>query len=131
MAKPITNEVKALTSIAQDTTITGDIRSDGDFRLDGILNGNLFCKGRVVLGPESKIVGEINSNTAEIAGTVTGEITINDLLSLKSTAIIMGDVIMGRFSVEPGAQFTGLCKMNREENLILESGSLDQKIINA
>ena len=131
MAKPTYNEVNALSSIAHDTTITGDIQSDGDFRLDGVLNGNLFCKGRVVLGPESKIIGEIHSNSAEIGGNVLGEITINDLLSLKSTAVITGDLIMGRFSVEPGARFTGVCKMNREEKPSLDYDSVGNNTENA
>ena len=115
MAKPIFNEVKALNSIAQDTTITGNIESDGDIRFDGNLDGILNCKGRVVLGPESRLRGEIHSHTAEISGTVEGEITVSDLLSLKSTAVITGDLIMGRFSVEPGARFSGICKMNAGE----------------
>ena len=115
MAKPTFNEVKALNSIAQDTTITGNIESDGDFRLDGVLDGILNCKGRVVLGPDARLKGEIHSYTAEIAGTVVGEITVGDLLSLKSTAVITGGLIMGRFSVEPGARFSGICKMNGGE----------------
>lgn len=120
MAKPIFNEVKALNSIAQDTKITGDIESDGDIRLDGFLDGILNCKGRVVIGPEARLKGEIHSNTAEISGTVEGEITVTDLLSLKSTAIITGDLIMGRFSVEPGARFSGICKMNANDKSHLD-----------
>ena len=120
MAKPIFNEVKALNSIAHDTKIIGNIESEGDIRLDGVLDGSLNCKGRVVLGPEARIKGEIHSNTAEISGTVEGEITVTDLLSLKSTAIITGDLIMGRFSVEPGARFSGICKMNSGEKSHLD-----------
>ena len=112
MAKPIVNEVKALNTFAQDTKIIGEIESDGDIRMDGILEGNLNCKGRVVLGPEARIRGTIFAANAEIMGTVEGEITIIELLSLKSTAVITGDMIMGKFSVEPGARFTGNCKMN-------------------
>ena len=120
MAKPTFNEVKALNSIAQDTRITGNIDSDGDIRIDGILDGILNCKGRVVLGPEARIRGEIHSYTAEISGTVEGEITVTDLLSLKSTAVITGDLIMGRFSVEPGARFSGICKMNSGEKSLMD-----------
>ncbi len=117
MAKPTFNEVKALNSIAQDTKIMGNIESEGDFRLDGVLDGILNCTGRVVLGPEAKLKGEIHSNTAEIAGNVEGEIFVTDLLSLKSTAVITGDLVMGRFSVEPGARFSGICKMNAGEKI--------------
>ncbi len=120
MAKPIINEVKALNTFAQDTKITGEIESDGDIRLDGVLEGTLNCKGRVVIGPEARIKGSIFANTAEIMGNVEGGIDVTDLLSLKSTALIVGDLNMGRFSVEPGARFTGICKMRGSERTINE-----------
>ena len=112
MAKPIINEVKALNTFAQDTKIFGNIDSDGDIRMDGVMEGKLNCKGRVVIGPDARIIGTINASNAEILGYVEGEIFVSDLLSLKSTAVITGDLIMGKFSVEPGARFTGNCKMN-------------------
>lgn len=115
MAKPIINEVKALNTFAQDTKIIGDIESDGDIRMDGVMEGRLNCKGRVVIGPEARIKGTINAQNAEILGNVEGEINVIDLLSLKATALIIGDLIMGKFMVEPGASFTGNCKMNGSE----------------
>ena len=65
MAKPIINEVKALNTFAQDTKITGNIESDGDIRIDGALEGNLNCRGRVVVGPEAHIKGTIYGRNAE------------------------------------------------------------------
>ena len=115
MAKPIINEVKALNTFAQDTKIVGDIDSDGDIRMDGVMEGRLNCKGRVVIGPEARIKGTINAQNAEILGSVEGEINVIDLLSLKATAMIIGNLIMGKFIVEPGASFTGNCKMNGSE----------------
>ena len=115
MSKPIINEVKALNTFAQDTKIIGDIESDGDIRMDGAMEGKLNCKGRVVIGPEAHIKGTIFARNAEILGNVEGEINVIDLLTLKSTAVITGDLLMGKFSVEPGARFTGNCKMNGGE----------------
>jgi len=115
MSKPIINEVKALNTFAQDTKIIGDIESDGDIRMDGAMEGKLNCKGRVVIGPEAHIKGTIFARNAEILGNVEGEINVIDLLTLKSTAVITGDLLMGKFSVEPGARFTGNCKMNGSE----------------
>ena len=115
MAKPIINEVKALNTFAQDTKIIGNIESDGDIRMDGVMEGKLNCKGRVVIGPEARIKGMIYARNAEILGNVEGEITVIDLLTLKATAVITGDLIMGKFSVEPGARFSGSCKMNGNE----------------
>jgi len=120
MAKPIINEVKALNTFAQDTKITGNIDSDGDIRLDGVLEGKLNCKGRVVIGPEARVKGTIFASNAEILGNVEGEITVIELLSLKATAVITGDLVMGKFSVEPGARFTGNCKMSGGEKSLTD-----------
>jgi len=120
MSKPIINEVKALNTFAQDTKIIGNIESDGDIRMDGVLEGKLNCKGRVVVGPEARIKGTIYARNAEILGNVEGEITVIDLLTLKATAVINGDLIMGKFSVEPGARFTGNCKMNGSEKSLTD-----------
>jgi cytoskeletal protein CcmA (bactofilin family) len=115
MSKPVINEVKALNTIAQDTKIKGNIESDGDIRIDGTLVGDLDCKGRVVVGPDSKINGIIRCTSAEIMGFVKGEIVVKDLLSLKSSASITGNLTMGKLSVEPGARFVGHCKMIGDE----------------
>ena len=121
MSKPVINEVKALNTIAQDTKIKGNIESDGDIRIDGILVGDLDCKGRVVVGPDSRIDGTIRCTSAEIMGYVKGEISVKDLLSLKGTASITGNLPMGKLSVEPGARFVGHCKMINEEKLVPEA----------
>ena len=121
MSKPVINEVKALNTIAQDTKIKGNIESDGDIRIDGILIGDLECKGRVVVGPDSRIDGTIRCTSAEIMGYVKGEISVKDLLSLKGTASITGNLTMGKLSVEPGARFVGHCKMINEEKQVLEA----------
>jgi len=120
MSKPIINEVKALNTFAQDTKIIGTIESDGDIRLDGVLEGKLICKGRVVIGPEAHIQGTIYARNAEIFGNVEGEITVIEVLSLKANSLIAGDLIMGKFSVEPGARFTGNCKMSGSEKIITD-----------
>ena len=121
MSKPVINEVKALNTIAQDTKIKGNIESDGDIRIDGILVGDLDCKGRVVVGPDSRIDGTIRCTSAEILGYVKGEISVKDLLSLKGTASITGNLTMGKLSVEPGARFVGHCKMINEEKQVPEA----------
>ena len=36
--------------IAQGTKIQGDIDSSGDFRIEGILNGTVKVKGKIVIG---------------------------------------------------------------------------------
>jgi cytoskeletal protein CcmA (bactofilin family) len=126
MSKPVISEVKALNTIAQDTMIKGNIESNGDIRYDGILEGDLDSTGRVVVGPDSKISGTIRCCSAEIMGFVTGEIIVKELLSLKASANITGNLTMGKLSVEPGAHFVGHCKMINDDNNLSETERNDR-----
>lgn len=104
--------------ISEGTFIKGDITANGDIRIDGELNGNINAKGRLVIGPKGKVEGEINCNNIEVSGYLKGKITVSELLTMKSTSRIYGDLIAGKLSVEPGSLFTGSCSMgdSKEKN---------------
>ncbi len=111
MAKNIEVENKSINLIGAGTTITGDIQSDGDIRIDGSLNGNIITKGKVVVGTTGKINGEITCKNFDLSGKIEGKVNADMLLSLKPSANILGDISAGKLAVEPGAVFTGSCKM--------------------
>ncbi|HKC67450.1 MAG TPA: polymer-forming cytoskeletal protein, partial [Bacteroidia bacterium] len=50
--------------IAAGTTITGDVKTEGDFRIDGTLQGTLVVKGKLVVGSNGHIQGEIECQNA-------------------------------------------------------------------
>jgi cytoskeletal protein CcmA (bactofilin family) len=93
------------------TEINGDIKSNGDLRIDGTLIGNLNIQGKVVVGETGRIKGELICKNSDISGVVEGKITVEELLSLKSSARINGDVNVGKLAIEPGCKFTGYCNM--------------------
>jgi cytoskeletal protein CcmA (bactofilin family) len=102
--------------ISNGTEITGDIKSNGDIRIDGSLTGSLSTKGKVVIGPTGKINGEVYCKNSEVSGTVEGKISVGQLLNLKASSKITGDVITFKLSIEPGAKFSGNCKMSESED---------------
>lgn len=97
--------------IAAGTEIVGDISSEGNIRIDGIIKGNLVCKGKVVLGEAGKIEGEVSCINANISGEIQAKITVTELLSLNAKAKLHGEINAGKLAVEPGAVFTGACNM--------------------
>lgn len=111
MARSYEEEQNNLNIIGSGTSVNGDIVSNGDLRIDGSLTGNLNMKAKLVLGAPGKILGEIYCKNSEISGQVEGKITVEELLILKSTARIYGDIITSKLSIEPGAIFTGSCNM--------------------
>lgn len=101
--------------ISNGTDITGDIKSNGDIRIDGTLTGNLNTKGKVVVGTTGKVKGEIVCKNSEVAGIIEGKIIVGQLLNLKVTSKIYGDIVTAKLSIEPGAVFSGSCKMSDTE----------------
>jgi len=97
--------------IGKNTSIVGDIISEGDFRIDGSVEGTVKTTGRVVVGKSGSIKGKVECNNAEVEGKFSGELIVNSLLTLKSTASISGDVVISKLSVEPGAEFNATCAM--------------------
>ena len=97
--------------LAKNTKIIGDLSSEGDFRIDGVLEGTLTTKGRVIIGVEGSIQGKVFCDNADIEGKFSGELKVNKMLTIKSSASISGDVVLGKLSVEPGAAFNASCSM--------------------
>ena len=106
-----TNTPDKLNRIVEGTTITGDVVSDSNIRVDGKLKGTIATKGRLVIGKNGIIEGEVVCNDAEIEGQLKGTIKVNGLLSLKATSKLEGDILTSKLSIEPGAAFSGSCSM--------------------
>lgn len=117
MAKYNETDNTTINLISNGTDITGDVKSNGDIRIDGSLTGNLSTKGKVVIGPTGKINGEVNCKNSEVSGVIEGKIIVGQLLNLKASSKILGDIVTAKLAIEPGARFTGTCNMSdTEEN---------------
>ena len=107
------NEVEnpAINIIRKGTEIKGDVTCVGDIRIDGILNGTLTSEGKVVVGQSGTIEGEVICKNADISGNIKANIIVKELLQLKASANIAGNINTNKLSIEPGANFTGTCNM--------------------
>lgn len=101
----------SINTIAKGTTIKGNVIAIGDFRLDGTLEGDITLNGKLVVGESGYIKGNIVCQNANIIGHVEGNTSVKELLSLNSTAVVKGDILINRLSIEPGAAFSGTCRM--------------------
>lgn len=121
-------DTSAVNLIGIDTKIIGDINCSGDIRIDGQLTGNLTTTGKFILGISGSITGNVISKNADISGQINGEITTEELLTLKNTAKIFGDIFSEKLSIEPGAVFTGSCKMESKlKNIVQSPNTMNEK----
>lgn len=107
----IEQETGPINTITKGTTIKGNIAANGDFRMDGILQGNITLNGKLVIGESGSITGNVVCQNANIIGSVIGNVTVQELLSLHATANVKGDILINKLSIEPGATFSGTCRM--------------------
>jgi len=102
-------------ALTAGSKIVGNITADSDYRIDGLIEGDLQCSGKVVIGEAGKIKGTVVCQNAEILGLMDGQIRCSQQLSLRSSGKIQGEVYTKVLVVEPGAQFNGTCSMGGEK----------------
>ena len=98
-------------ALTAGSKIVGNVTADSDFRIDGLIEGDLNCTGKVVIGEGGRIRGTIICANAEIMGLLEGKINCSQQLSLRASGKIIGDVLTKTLIVEPGAVFNGTCSM--------------------
>lgn len=94
--------------IGPDVVITGNVRATADLHVDGHIDGDVHCAA-LVLGAEGRVTGNVNAETARIAGTVEGMVAVHQL-TVEKAARIAGDVEYQSISIENGASIDGRLK---------------------
>ncbi|KXK40503.1 MAG: polymer-forming cytoskeletal protein [Saprospiraceae bacterium] len=117
-------------SIVDGTHIKGDIVASNDIRIDGTLIGKLDCKGRVILGAQGKIEGDITCINAIIEGTFTGNLDVKELLTVKETGVVNGDIRCDKLFIQTGAVFNTTCTMGGQKLKPLVNKEPSQKVNN-
>jgi cytoskeletal protein CcmA (bactofilin family) len=100
-------------AIIAGTKIEGNIIAGSDIRIDGILIGDLDCKGRVVIGPEGTIKGNVTCQNAVIEGNFEGKLNVQELLNVRETATIEGNIQTEKLMVQAGAVYNVTCAMGK------------------
>lgn len=113
MAKHIEPDPTSINLIGTGTVIKGEVNSTGDIRIDGTLNGQVKCKGKIVVGATGVLEGEVFCQNADFSGQINGKVEVAELLTLKASAKFFGDMITNKLAIEPGANFTGTCTMDK------------------
>lgn len=110
--------------IGEGSELKGNLKTSGNIRLEGKVIGDIKSSSKVACGETSTVDGNVIAENAEIAGKVTGKVKVVNLLVLKSSAIIQGDISTKNLIIESGASFNGACNMGeKEDDDILENES--------
>lgn len=98
-------------TLSAGTIIRGDVYAEEDLRVDAQVEGNIECKGKVIVGNKAVVTGYIKCKNAELMGMVSGDLYVEGRLTLKASVNYKGDISTKALEIEPGAVFNGTCRM--------------------
>ncbi|MEZ4894697.1 MAG: polymer-forming cytoskeletal protein [Saprospiraceae bacterium] len=101
----------ALNALVSGTSVEGTLQCDSDFRIDGTIKGKLRCKAKVIIGPSGVVDGEIHCQNAVVEGRFKGKMTVTELLNIRETAEVEGEISTNKLLVQSGAHFNVSCRM--------------------
>lgn len=104
--------LNSINSLSKGTVVEGTINADSDIRIDGTIKGTVDCKGKLIVGPTGVLEGTITCANAVIEGTIKGNLSVNELLHVKETANINGEIVTDKLIVSAGAIFNVKCQMS-------------------
>lgn len=105
--------------IGRNSRLSGDLSMRGTLRIDGILQGSVETDC-VVMGPGSQVTGDVRATSAVIGGMVEGNLFAAELVEIKHTGQVKGDIATTRLVVYEGGQIDGLVTMQKDESKIIE-----------
>jgi len=104
--------------LSEETVLKGTVVTQNDFRLDGTVEGDIKCGGRLVIGPKGFVKGNIDSIKLEVLGKIEGNVKASEILTLKTSSSVTGDIYTSVLEIEPQASFDGKCHMNQKKSKV-------------
>ena len=98
-------------ALTSGSKIIGTVITDSDMRVDGTIEGDVKCAGKLVIGEKGLIKGSVECQNAEIMGKLDGKINVKYALALRATSSLHGEISTSTLVIEPNAMFNGICSM--------------------
>lgn len=91
--------------IGEDAVLKGEVKSGQRIEIWGYVEGGVSAS-EVIVQEGGKLFGNVSSDTAEIRGTIQGDVRVQQLIQIKSTGHAAGKIKYGRLSMEEGGELT-------------------------
>lgn len=112
------------TFIGKGSEFVGKLTFDGTVRIDGKIDGEIFSRGTLIVGPGADVAAKIQVDTVIISGTVRGNITSGKKVEMRAPGKLYGNVRSPVLVIEEGVIFEGNCKMESIDTPDKSTGEL-------
>ncbi|GCD09803.1 polymer-forming cytoskeletal protein [Clostridium tagluense] len=112
------------TLIGDQCFIIGSLNVNGLIKIDGSIDGDIFCADDVILGESGHIKGNTVCDNASINGMINGNICCKSTLSIESCGKVKGDISVKKLMISEGGILDGKCTMIGYEDPNSENNNL-------
>jgi cytoskeletal protein CcmA (bactofilin family) len=99
------------TVIGPDAKFKGELSFEKSVKILGGFEGRITTGGNLVIAPEGVIQADVEAGTITVEGEISGNVSAKDIIELKNTARLQGDLRCERLVVVDGARFVGHCNV--------------------
>jgi cytoskeletal protein CcmA (bactofilin family) len=93
--------------IGKNTRFRGEVRGRGHLVIRGLVEGSLDMQDRVSVEAGSSLRADVHASEMVLAGDAEGRVRIGEILCVRSSGILQGEIESRRFLVEEGAVLRG------------------------
>lgn len=119
--KNFIDDISINTIIGPGAMITGNVTVSGFLRIDGDIDGNVQTQGRVIIGEEARIRGNIRAASVSVGGVVQGDIIAPDYVVILSSGMVVGSVLTKKLRVDDDVILHGSCSAAGDQNSFEEA----------
>jgi cytoskeletal protein CcmA (bactofilin family) len=93
--------------IGEGSIFNGRFYVNGSILIEGKFQGDIRTDDQLVVGPTGKVKTDIVARRVTVAGTLIGNITASEEVSLLHTGKVLGNISTPKLIVEPGVVTDG------------------------
>jgi cytoskeletal protein CcmA (bactofilin family) len=107
-ADPALQERRMTAWIGTSLRIEGNIVSEDSLTIDGVVEGTIAVGDHsLTVGPGARVKADLTARMITVSGVVIGKVRALELLDLRATGSIVGEVVAGRLRMADGAFIVG------------------------
>lgn len=96
------------TVIGKSVTIRGELSGREDLFMDGTIEGTItLSESRLTIGPNARVQADLDARDVVIYGRVDGKVHAAGRIELRDSAVVRGDIVAERLSIEENATIKG------------------------
>jgi cytoskeletal protein CcmA (bactofilin family) len=94
-------------TLSSGVSIKGTVKFRSELVIDGEVEGTIQSFGRLTVGRNAHVRGDIQTRSVTIHGTVDGNLSIGEKCELRSGCTLRGDIESSRLVVDEDVNFVG------------------------